>query len=245
MTENWSFYFCQVNGALASIFVDMGLKNEVPILSKPWLLWAWLYFRSPRPDGLSSDVEAPKLFEIEEALSQRFTVSCDAIFSGRITTSGRREFYFYGSAPVTFEADLADVMARFPDYKFDKGTKKDPDWHQYLNVLYPSPKIQQQMHNRDLIEYLKSNQDSLHKRRDVVHRAYFPSETDARRFAAAASGFGYDLLCVKKDELSYLVELSRLQDVKLETANELAVQLCDIAQQCNGEYDGWETPLTR
>jgi len=51
MTENWKPYLCNVNGKIASIFVDLGLRESVPIGSKPWLLWTWVHFQSPRADG--------------------------------------------------------------------------------------------------------------------------------------------------------------------------------------------------
>ena len=53
MTENWKPYLCNVNGKIASIFVNLGLRESVPIGSKPWLLWTWVHFQSPRTDSLS------------------------------------------------------------------------------------------------------------------------------------------------------------------------------------------------
>src|SRR5690242_12681105 len=94
-SANWSYYLCNVNSRLASIAVDLGLRSQVPVVSKPWLLWVWVYFNSPRPDGLSDNGEAPTLFEIEDSLNPRLSNTCNALFSGRITTQGRREFYFY------------------------------------------------------------------------------------------------------------------------------------------------------
>jgi len=63
MTENWKPYLCTVNGKLVSIFVNLGLREEVPIASKPWLLWTWVYLQTPRDDGLSDSKEAPTLFD--------------------------------------------------------------------------------------------------------------------------------------------------------------------------------------
>jgi len=70
MGDNWKPYLCNVNGKIASIFVNLGLQNEAPLASKPWLLWTWVYFKTPRPDGLSESKEAPTLFNIEDALEQ-------------------------------------------------------------------------------------------------------------------------------------------------------------------------------
>jgi Family of unknown function (DUF695) len=81
MTDNWKSYICNVNDSVASIFVNLGLRDEVPILSKTWLLWTWVYFQSPRSDGLSDSAEAPTLFKIEDALDSNIARYCRAIAS--------------------------------------------------------------------------------------------------------------------------------------------------------------------
>jgi hypothetical protein len=69
MGDNWKPYLCNVSGKLASIFVNLGLRGDVPIAAKPWLLWTWVYFQTPRSDGLSDSKEAPTLNKIEDALA--------------------------------------------------------------------------------------------------------------------------------------------------------------------------------
>ena len=66
--KGWKPYLCRVNHKPASILVNLDLRDTAPIPSKPWLLWTWVYFQSPRSDGLSSGSEAPALYEIEDAL---------------------------------------------------------------------------------------------------------------------------------------------------------------------------------
>ena len=137
MTEdsnNWKPYFCNVNSKLASILVNLGLRDSVPIRTKPWLLWTWVYFQSPRPDGLSDNKEAPTLFEIEDALTACVSKACQAMLCGRITTEGRREFYFYGETKDGFRRAVETGLSRFEGYKFDLGEQKDPLWEQYLKV---------------------------------------------------------------------------------------------------------------
>jgi len=45
------------------IFVNLGLRDAVVIVSKPWLLWTWVCFQTPRVDGVSDSNEAPTLFD--------------------------------------------------------------------------------------------------------------------------------------------------------------------------------------
>src|SRR5579872_1803610 len=76
---------------------------------EPWLLWTWVYMRSPRDDGLSSDEEAPTLYKIEDALAGLLGNS-GAKLVGRITGGGRREFYFY--SPRSEDMDSAVEKVR-------------------------------------------------------------------------------------------------------------------------------------
>jgi hypothetical protein len=63
--DDWDFYFCNVNDVLSSIMVNLAAIRRAPNKDKSWLLWAWVNMLDGRPDGLSSDVEASKLYEIE------------------------------------------------------------------------------------------------------------------------------------------------------------------------------------
>ena len=159
MTDNWKPYLCNVNGKLASILVDLGLRESVPISSKPWLLWVWVHFQSPRPDGLSDSKEAPTLYKIEDSLAPSLVRECRAILSGRITTEGRREFYFYGETTDGFRKAVRDALTGFEDYKFDVGEQEDSSWNQYLNVLYPSSEDLERISNMDLLDKLVGQGD--------------------------------------------------------------------------------------
>ena len=154
MAENWKPYLCNVNDKIASMFVNLGLRSEVPITSKPWLLWTWVSFQAPRADGLSDGKEAPTLFKIEDALDAYVSHACRAIPCGRITTEGRREFYFYGETEDGFHQAVSAALKSFDGYKFEIGSQKDSEWEQYLNVLYPSPEDLQRIANMDLLDVL-------------------------------------------------------------------------------------------
>src|SRR5579859_6653162 len=166
MPEDWDFYFCRVNDALASIALDLSLRKVVPDLSKPDLLWIWVYFKSPRPDGLSDSSEFDALIKIEEKLTETLESKFNAILSGRITTDGRREFYFYGSHSDAFDSAVVDALALFPSYEFDSGFQKDPEWKQYLEVLYPSDENLQRIKNRTVLDVLERKGDTLEAPRD-------------------------------------------------------------------------------
>ncbi len=75
MSDAWDFYFANLNDVIASLFVDLGIRDSVPDTDRPWLLWTWVYLRDPRDDGLSSSEEAPILNAIEDALTKQVKVT--------------------------------------------------------------------------------------------------------------------------------------------------------------------------
>lgn len=243
MTENWRSYFCKVNNSLASIFVNLGLRNEAPILLKPWLLW--VYFRSPRPDGLSDSKEAPQIFKIEDALTQQLSRSCGAILSGRITTEGRRELYFYGETRAEFSKAVARVMSDFEGYRFDIGEQEDSLWEQYLNVLYPSAEDLERIKNRDLLDVLEQKGDVLTAARDVEHWMYFASDAARSSFKKAALEAGFRIASESRRDggLPFGISVVRTQAVEEALIDATVLELLHLTQRFQGEYDGWETPL--
>ena len=245
MTENWKPYLCNVNGKLASIFVNLGLRDAVPIASKPWLLWTWVYFQTPRDDGLSDSKEAPTLFKIEDALNLCVSRSCRALPCGRITTEGRREFYFYGETKDGFREAVAVALIDFDGYRFDVGEQEDSLWEQYLNVLYPSPVDLQRIANMDLLDALEGKGDVLTVPREVQHWMYFPSEPSRALFRDAATAAGFRIVSESesKGQLPFCISVARTQSIEQRSIDRTVIELLNLSQRFDGEYDGWETPV--
>jgi uncharacterized protein (TIGR01619 family) len=245
MPANWKPYLCNVNGKLASILVDLGLREPAPIASKPWLLWTWVYFQSPRADGLSDSSEAPTLYKIEDTLNLLVSGACNAIPCGRITTEGRREFYFYGETREGFRDAVETALKGFEGYKFDLGDQEESSWSQYLNVLYPSPENLQRIANVDLLDVLKERGDLSTVPRKVLHWIYFPSELSRSLFrdAVVAAGFSVDSEFNSQGELPFAIVVACTQSIEQESIDRTVVGLLRLAESFDGDYDGWETPV--
>ncbi len=246
MTENWKSYFCNVNSKLASIALNLGLDEEAPIESKPWLLWVWVYLQRPRPDGLSDQSEFETISAIEDSLLQGLASTCQAVEAGRITTDGHREFYFYGASASGFEKGVRGVMGKFSAYKFNLGKQHEPDWNQYRNVLYPSDESMERIKNMDVLEVLREHGDTLESVRDVHHWIYFKSDDDRKQFGQEALQLGYKVENQSEDlndEFPYGIQITRDQSVTTEKINEAVLQLFRFAKNLGGKYDGWEAQV--
>jgi hypothetical protein len=163
MSDEWDFYFCNVNNRLASIFLDLGLRKLAPDRDKPNLLWVWVYLKWPRDDGLSASSEFEQLEEIEERLTDTLNERFEAVLCGRITTDGRREFYYYGPRSDGLKTVVRDIISHFRGYEFDCGCKVDIEWRQYLEVLYPSDEDHQRIKNRKVLEVLQQKKRLIEK----------------------------------------------------------------------------------
>ena len=245
MTDNWKSCLCNVNEKLSSIFVNLSLRSEAPILSKPWLLWVWVYFQAPRGDGLSDGREAPTLFKIEDALVAYIGPRCRAILCGRITTDGRREFYFYGETREGLVPAVHSALSDFPEYKFDVDYREDEPWEQYLNVLYPSAQDLERIKNRDLLEVLAQHGDVPGAARQVRHWIYFSSDESRALFRHEASNAGFTVESESyiDGDRPFSISVIRKQSVEQEAIDATVIELLRLAERFDGEYDGWETPV--
>jgi hypothetical protein len=250
LSDEWDFYFARVNDAVSSIFVDLGVRPEAPLEKRPWLLWVWVELKAPRPDGLSSNEEAPTLHEIGEALAAAIAPACDAQMVGRITGASRREFYFYAAEPGGLDGAAAQAMQRYEHYPFETGSKLDPDWEQYLELLYPSDTNLQRMFNRRVLESLEAEGDVHETPRKVDHWLGFASaqSREACRDTLLAIEFALEEEFESEDAgeaFPHALVVSRVDPVDSHTINGITLELARVAGEHGGRYDGWECPVTK
>ena len=158
-----------------------------------------------REDGLSSSDESNVLWRLEEDLL--LSLRDRAILAGRITTAGRREFYFYGHDPQDCEHAISDALKKHPTYRFDVGIKTNDVWSQYLNLLYPSDEDLQRIKNRRTAEVLEERGDLTARDRPVSHWAYFTSTAARDAFVSEVTARGFAVVdshdCEETTTFSY------------------------------------------
>ena len=247
--EEWEFYFSNVDDKLGSIFVDLGLRKIAPILDKPNVVWISIKMNNPRQDGLSSQEESGLLGDIEDALVEKITYKHNSIYVGRLTSTGDRNLYFYLGDTTLYDKTISDVMVAYPKYQFDFGTKEDREWDGYFNFLYPTPPQFQNIQNRRVIDQLEKGGDKLIKEREVFHWIYFKSDSDREKFIEKIKNDNFTIVDKGSDkswgEFAYRLELKRIDKVDVNSVNEYVIYLWKLANEMNGEYDGWETSIEK
>lgn len=248
MSDDWDFYFGRVNETVVSIFVDLGIKPDVPNEKRPWLLWVGVDMLAPRADGLSSAEEAPRLHEIGESLDAMVSPTCGAQLVGRVTGGNRREFFFYGEEPGELDAAVARALAPFPGYSAETRSVLQPDWDTYDQLLYPSPSNLQRMFNRRTLESLAERGDVHETPRKVDHWLEFPDE-DARaacRDTLLAIDFSLEGEYLNEEPgaaLPFSLVMAREDSVDSHAINGITLELVRLAAEHGGRYGGWESPV--
>jgi regulator of RNase E activity RraB len=250
MVQNWTSYFTNLNDSVASIFVNLGLREDTPLQSHPWRLRVRVHFRNPRPDGLSNGDEAPTLFLIEDALNLQVDRACGGIPCGRITSCGMREFCFYARTNDGLRTAVELALAGFSVYHFELAETEDPAWEFYLNVLYPSEENLEGIKNRDLLDVLAKKGDIPSIAREVQHWLFFPSEESRSLFqneavqAGFRIGFRYEIEPQAHGDYTLCLTVFRTQPIVQNLIDDTVIELLRLAKRFGGGYDGWETQVT-
>jgi uncharacterized protein (TIGR01619 family) len=247
MSDDWDFFFCSIEDSPASILVDLGIHEELPIEGASELVRLRLVMRDPREDGLSSKAEFDRLNDVEDGLNAALDESPHVIhYVGRVTCFGVRDFFYYTGEATVAESCLSTAMAAFPDYEFEIDSQTDADWETYRELLYPSEREFQMIMNGRVLANLEESGDKHEIEREVSHWIYFSDEADRAKFLRQATSQGYKHVESSDDkntERPYGVSVSRVHAVDYGTLNDAVLELFDLAQDCNGDYDGWETSV--
>ena len=248
MSDNWGMYFTDVDDAPAEMLVDLGAALTAPDPARPVLLWMSLQMKSPDDDGFAGDEEEPRLVEIEDSFIDGVELTTGGILVGRITTCGQRQLYFYAKSSEGFEDSVDEAMQAFGEYEYEIGEQVDEEWNHYTAVLYPAPDEMQEILNERVIEQLSESGDLLTPSRMVDHKAHFATEEDRAAFASAAQVVGFKKLSEESnneggDSLPFGITLQRKHAADWETIHEMTFTLFDLADEHNGLYAGWDSPV--
>ncbi len=248
MSETWEFYFTRIEDKPASLLVDLGIHPHVPLADKSQLVWIDLHLQEFQADGFSTQSESERLASLEDQLTAAMLHQADALFVGRITTDGRREYYFYTADSASAQAVAAEALSAWADYHWETHCQADPDWRQYLEFLYPNLQDWQRIKNRRVIEQLKRHGDRLDRPRAVSHWAYFVDADSRQQFVNSIEQYGFSVhnqgqVQETDSPYSHFASFERIDAVDWDSMNRITLELTALATAVAGVYDGWETSV--
>ena len=241
--QDWDFVFTNIEDKPASIFLNLGLNAVAPIAFYNKRISIFIKMKTLLPNGLSSPEENEALWEIEDVLVGALEKQ-HAIYAARVTYNGRRDIFFYAQNDgILVDKAISDAMIQFPSYQYSHKIEEDAEWDFYLNFLYPNPTEIQVIFSRRVIQNLKKNGDNLTNEREVNHFLYFNNVEDRELFLTKISDAGFKVLSQtqekERETEAYTLNISRVDKVDQKSVDGYVLFLCDLAQECNGRYDGW------
>ncbi len=246
---DWDFYNVEMDDKSASVMLDLALAPLAPLAGKPRLLWIRVSLLQPDKDGLVQKQELDRLVELEQDIVARINQNLEGVLAGKVTATGIRDFYFYCSSTGDFDSTFAEIKKHNQDYEFAGAANSDPEWRIFWQVLYPSDTYLHIIQNRRVLRKLKEYGDKHTKPRKVDHWFYFQNDMDVQKFVTRVEQRGFaveasETLPIKTD-YPIQVNISRMDNVNEDYINQLTDSLLQLARECNGYYDGWETTVVK
>ena len=246
--DHWEIYVSYIDDQPAVILVDLGIGEFAPLAEKPALVWVWVQIPAPDEEGFPTEEEDMKLNDVEDLITDAVEATT-ARYVGRITSNGRREFYFYTDNPQEFRDAATAAMGSAPDYQFEIDAAEDPDWEHYFSVLMPSPEDSQQIQNQHVIQHLFDSGDSLTEPRPVDHYLNFKTSEDRQTFITEVLALDFEVASQPErgdeSEFPFALGLIRNHAVDVETVDDVTFELFELAQQHQGEYEGWGSKVVK
>ncbi len=251
MSDNWGNYFTLVADKLTSVLLDLEAGSALGILADPHLILIRISLKSSNPDGLSTDEEFPELCLVDDAIRELAQLPRPYIYVGRITSQGERTFFVYteGDSRSGLDEIKAFLAQKISDYPFFFALRKDPDCSGYLQFLSPLPEEMQTIQNQRIIQTLLQHDDDLSQPRPVDHFVYFPSAAKREEFkqkiANLEIGSWQESERGEETSKEYCLNFVKVSAVDLPTIDKIVITFFRLAQESNGEYDGWGAPIIK
>ncbi|MCB9794293.1 MAG: DUF695 domain-containing protein [Alphaproteobacteria bacterium] len=243
MSQQWDFYFCRVDGQVASILIDLGLLNQGVDESKPTLLSVRLPLLDAREDGLTTQEEAEALNVVEDRLATALEQSAEAVAVGRLTTAGYRELFFYGASAAGLREAIGAAIEG-TGYRPVFRSAEEPDWSTLFDFLAPDDDSFRWILDRRVLDQLVSHGDDPRQPRPVDHYAYFADAASREAFLHEVRGMGFEAEAGAETEAGLLgAHMVMHHPVLLGRVHPITSALVQLAKRHGGDYDGWGSPI--
>lgn len=231
------FYPCLVDGAPASIYVNLRFEHAPPADHDTRYTVA-IAMRERGEHGIGTAEEAAALNLVEEALMAR-AHALGVTYVGRLRTRGIWEVTFYG--PRGHLAPLRTLATeRAGDRRVAAIMNPEADWTYYRELLLPDLERRQWMDDRRLVQILSEQGDRLATPRRVDHHLSFASADARDKFVIAARTAGFTV----EDPDALALRVHREDPIELEHIHDVVMILVDAATPLGGRYERWAAGIT-
>lgn len=250
--EDWCIYLCNAFAydLPAVIQTNLALTNFQFTANYPKRLHLQILYKNADDNGFPTREEGGYLYRIEDAVVE-IIEQHGAILTGVVKCDERVHIFAYTKNELEHYDEISEMMAeKFPDYAYTFAAFEDEDWELYFDALYPDRYEYQSIMNRWLIENIKSDGDSMVPR-VLEHCLCFTTEENGEAFLAKVMEEGFIKLSsenLNDDEdidKEYPYELVIGREDSFENIDDIVFRLIDLAEEFDGEYDGWGCKIVK
>jgi len=249
MQEYWESYLKLIEGHKAMISFNAGEADFVPNYDYMYVGFVKVKLNDSKEDGLVNEEESNDVSFIEDRLEMESLRWRSGKYIGRIITQGEVNFIYYLKLDFEWSNTVESAMSHFENYKYEFGSRIDTEWEVYQKLLFPTIKEWQIIANHHSCDNLLRQGDDLKSQRAIEHKVYFEIADDRKKFIALIESEDFKMQNQMEvpfnDKVMYGVQFYRVDTPFYYNIDELTMNIIDISDSCNGQYDGWECSLVK
>ena len=244
--EDWGVYLCNAFAydLPAVIRVNLALRDFEYTANYPNRLHLQILYKNADDNGFPTREEGEYVYRVEDAVVEIIEQHGD-VLAGVVKCDERAHIFAYVKNELGYYDEISKMMSEnFPDYAYTLAVFEDEEWKVYFQALYPDRYEYQSIMNMRLIENIKSDGDSMVPR-VLEHCLLFKTEEHGEAFLAKVMEDSFIKLSSENrsnneaidKEYPYLLVIGR--EDTFENIDEIVWYLMDLAEEFDGEYDGW------
>lgn len=242
---NWETYAMETDKRPVSVVVDLAFGSSPASKEKNNVIIISINLFTENNKGMPSIAEAKKLDTVENNLVQVLGDRLSAIYAGRYTQNGKRDYYFYTSDTLKYRQYALNALGW---YAFGRSTmlaKADLKLDNYFTVLYPSQREMQRIYNRRMLDRLAGAGDQSTAPRKIDHFLFFKTEQERKRFVRVVQDNGFTVESGGEEkgvkDRPYSLQVSKVDKTDRVAIDKVSLYLWELSLKYSARYDGWET----
>ena len=250
--EDWGIYLCNAFACdlPAVIRTNLGLRDFECTVNYPNRLHLQILYKNADDNGFPTREEGEYVYPVEDAVVEIIEQHGDML-AGVVKCDERAHIFAYVKNELGYYDEISKMMSEnFPDYAYTLAVFEDKDWVMYFHALYPDRYEYQSIMNMRLIKNIESHGDSMVPR-VLEHCLFFTTEENGEAFLAKVMEDGFNKLSSENmsnnedidEEYPYELVIGREDD--FEDIDEIVWYLMDLAEEFDGEYDGWACHIVK
>ena len=250
--EDWCIYLCNAFACdlPAVVRTNLALTDFQFTANYPKRLELQILYKNADDNGFPTREEGEYVYSIEDAVVEIIEKHGDML-AGVAKCDERVRIVSYAKNELGYYDEISEMMSeKFPDYAYTFAVFEDEDWELYFQALYPDRYEYQSIMNMRLIENIESHGDSMVPR-VLEHCLCFTTEENGEAFLAKVMEEGFnklsseDLTDNEDIDKEYPYELVIGREDDFEDIDETVWYLMDLAEEFDGEYDGWACHIVK